>query len=205
LERSAVDQLSWTPVRGALEAPAYGDIVSFTDYEQPDGVDLWYRARGLIASGVTVTAQGPWLMTSVPVIWSLAECGEYLRAPGDPAGAVVIEVLADEATMTTEHRVGLLDVIGRAAPIAVWDTPGLPTGTLSTVTRTYDDGVALRDLIRNAPVLLWQGRRAWGHPYRWLAVTAHTVSRQPTADPGWTDYRLWEITYVEVDAPPVLS
>ena len=96
------------------------------------------------------------------MVWTGEPCGEWLRAPGDPAGAVLIEVMVDEATTTTQHRVGLLDVIGRASPVSVWDTPSLAAGVLATVTRSYTDGTDLYNLIRTAPVLLWQGRRTLG-------------------------------------------
>jgi hypothetical protein len=188
-----------------LEVVALNDVVVVHDYEQPDGVELWYRARGIIRSEGVVVSQGPWLATSTPIVWTPSDCGEYLRDPNDPFGAVLVEVLVDEATTTTEHRVGLIDVIGRASPVSVWDVPSLATGTLPIVTRTFADGTALHELVRSAPVLLWQGRRAWGHPHRWLVITNHTVSRYPSSDPVWTEYREWALDYVEVDPPPVLS
>jgi hypothetical protein len=205
VERSAGDRFSWEPVRGALELAAPDDVVIAHDYEQPEGVNLSYRARGIIKSGDTVVSQGAWLATATPIVWTPSECGEYLRDPSDPFGAVLIEVLVDDATTTTEHRVGLIDVIGRASPVTVWDVPSLAAGTLPIVTRTYADGTALYDLVRTAPVLLWQGRRSWGHPHRWLVVTNHTVSRYPSSDPSWAEYREWALDYVEVDPPPVLS
>jgi hypothetical protein len=113
--------------------------------------------------------------------------------------------VVDAATTTTTHRVGLLDVIGRSSPVTVWDTPSLPAGVLSVVTRTYTAGVDLLELVRTAPVLLWQGRHMWGHPHRWLVVTGHSVSRHPSADSMFTEYRQWDITWVEVAAPAVLS
>jgi hypothetical protein len=205
LERSAGDALSWEPVRGALEVAGPTNTVVASDYEMPEGVAVWYRARGIIKSGAAVLSQGAWKVTSAAITWTTTGCGEYLRDPANPAAALLIEVVADEQTMTSEHRVGLLDVIGRASPVTVWDTPSLAAGMLPIVTRTYADAVALDELVRTAPVLLWQGRRSWGHPQRWLVITQHNVSRRPIANPAFADYRQWELAYIEVDPPPVLS
>jgi hypothetical protein len=205
VERSAVDVQHWQPVRGALAAPASApNIVTVYDYEQPEGVDLWYRARGLIKSGATVLAAGPWKQTGTATVWHPGDCREWLRGAGDPYSAVEIELVVDEATVTTEHRVGLLDVIGRASPVAVWDTPSLGTGEMTVVTRTFADAAALQSLLRTAPVILYQGRHDWGHPYRWMAVVGHATARVPSADVQFRDFRLWTITYVEVD-PPVVT
>jgi hypothetical protein len=205
LERSVGDLLSWEPVRGALELATTGNTMVVPDYEMPEGVAVWYRARGIVKTGTAVTAQGAWKVTSAAVTWTTTGCGEYLRDPADPTTAMLIEVVVDDQTMATEHRVGLLDVIGRASPVTVWDTPNLPTGMLPIVTRTYADAVALNDLVRTAPVLLWQGRRSWGHPQSWIVITGHTTTRAATSDAAYADYREWELTYVEVDEPPVLS
>jgi hypothetical protein len=205
LERSVGDVLSWEPVRGALEVAAPANTVVVADYEMPEGVAVWYRARGITKTGTTIASQGAWKVTSAAITWTTTGCGEYLRDPADTTTALLIEVVVDEQTMTSEHRVGLLDVIGRASPVTVWDTPSLPTGMLPIVTRTYADAVALNDLVRTAPVLLWQGRRAWGHPHSWIVITSHTTTRAATSDAAYADYREWELTYVEVDEPPVLS
>jgi hypothetical protein len=205
VERSASDQVHWSPVRGALAVAAPNDIVTVYDYEQPEGVPLWYRARGLIMSGDTVLSQGDWKMTTGPTTWMVSGCGEWLRAAGEPTTAVLVELVVDEATDTVEHRVGLLDVIGRASPVTVWDTPGLGVGEMRVVTRTLTEGAELARLLRTAPVLLYQGRRMWGHPYRWMAITSHSTSRLPVNMYAWRDYREWVLSYVEVDAPPVLS
>ena len=57
--------LTVTPCHGgqcvaASSAPAPDDVVVVDDYEQPDGVALWYRARGLIKDSSIVVAQGEW-------------------------------------------------------------------------------------------------------------------------------------------------
>ena len=76
----------------------------------------------------------------------------------------------------TQHRVGVLDVIGRASPVTVWDVPALPTGVINVATRNALDEQELRRLVRTAPVLLYQGRVSWGHAHRWLTITNHSVS-----------------------------
>jgi hypothetical protein len=72
-------------------------------------------------------------------------------------------------------------------------------------TRTGAEATALLTLLRNAPVLLYQGRDELGHPYRWLVVTNHTEQRRPVNSPDVMGWREWNVSYVEVDAPPVLS
>jgi hypothetical protein len=207
VERST-DAMDWVPIRGALAVAEDTETVTVDDYEMPEGVDLWYRARGLVRSADgTTTASGPWAVTTSPVVWRVADtgCGEWMRSPAAPDGGVIVELVVDDATVTTEHRVGLLDVIGRASPVTVWDTPSLGAGEMTVVTRSFDDAAALQSLLRTAPVVLYQGRFDWGHPYRWMAVTGHATSRIPSPDPQFRDYRQWTITYVEVDAPAVLS
>jgi hypothetical protein len=99
----------------------------------------------------------------------------------------------------------LLQVIGRASPVTVWDTPSLQTGELRIATRTADAAAQLQALLRTAPVLLFQGRRDLGHGRRWVVVTQHTESRLPVVRNAWQEWREWTVTYVEVDSPPVLS
>jgi hypothetical protein len=176
------------------------------DYEQPEGVPIRYRARGLVLSGTTVLSSGNFTTTAAPgVTWNVTGCGEYLRDPADPTHGVKIELIIDEETSTTEHRVGVLTVIGRASPVTVWDQPSLPTGEMRIATRTGAEATALLKLLRSAPVLLYQGRDELGHPYRWLVVTNHTASRRPVNNPDVMGWREWSVAYVEVDAPPVLS
>jgi hypothetical protein len=205
VERSVGDASSWEAMRGGVTVPAPDDAGVLHDWEMPQGVPLWYRARGIIRSGDIVIAQGAWLATTTPVVWDGgAGCGEWLREPGNPAGAVMVDLVVTDELTTTRHRVGLLDVIGRASPVAVWDMPALPTGVMQVATHTAAQEQALRRLVRSASVLLYQGRPSWGHAHRWIVVTEHAVTRIPDASAVWAEWRQWAISWVEVSEPPVL-
>jgi hypothetical protein len=196
---STVDPDTYETVRGALQLAAPNDTIEIPDYEQPEGVWIYYRARGLIITDGAVVAQGEWTEASA-LLWN--SDFEWLRSKDDPTNALAVRtVMQADHTESTEHRVALFDVDQREDQVPIWGAPAMPAGVLPLQTYTDLEAAALDALLRTSGELLFQGRAQFGHRRKWLVVTSHTKSRFESL----SQVRSYELTYVEIDTPPVLS
>lgn len=177
IERSQ-NEITWTGVRGGMEI-ASGASGTGYDYEFVDGVENFYRVRGEVAS-ITPDLGGVWLKSITR---------PFLNRMLGPAAVV-------DSTFSRDARMGVFDVIGRSAPVAVTDVRGGKNFGLRIISDTDQDSYTLDYLTASGDILYLHAPSAGRIPTAYVAVGTtsrkyHGVSRIST----------WLMDMTEVQAP----
>lgn len=177
IERST-NQITWTGVRGGMEIANGASGVGY-DYEFVDGVDNFYRVRGEVSQQAA----------SLGGIWLKSITRPFLNRMLGPAGIV-------DNTISRAGRVGLFDVIGRTAPVAVSDVRRGKEFSLRVITENDQDYYTLDHMLASGDILYLHAPSDGRIPTAYIAVGSaaakwHGVSRIAT----------WLLEMVEVQAP----
>ena len=182
-------------VNGLLDAePVLTDVLVIEDYEAPLGVPVSYYAEARDASNIVIATRASATVTLDP---GDVQYG-WLKDPGNPARnvRVMIEKAPDWQLpiSQTVHRVR-----GASAPIVLSDVRGSLEGDLSVFTQTDDERLALRQLLAQGSVLLWQAAPGMGEEDVYVAVGVAASARGGgiASDP----WRTWTLPLVQVALP----
>ena len=174
-------------VRGGVEVEPATDALLLVDVAGELGRPLVYVVETF--TGSTVAAQ----VSAAPV--TIPDPGRHVLSDSLTGEAVLVQVVADQDERETSSRGSLLQPIGRARPIPVYDVRESDKGTL----RVYCDASTTADLVD----LLADGRPVVSrHPFNGddlpgmevLYVTSAKRARRSRAGD-----RVWELEYQVVD------
>lgn len=190
-----------TPVRGGINIyPDAAGALVLDDQSAPFGVEVTYRVEQVDATTGTVTEQ-----TSFPV--TLTARGPWLSLP--ITGEAVQLTIVDWPEKAYAFRGSVIGVAGRTAPIVVGDKRLAASSTLTVLTRTKAELLALRDLLASGDVI--QIRPVCGAvEAEYVAVLDVTETRYKPASkptdggvPAGSDWRRLVVMPVQVvDEPP---
>jgi len=188
---------TWKFVRGASYATAAGDIFTITDYEGPNGVNVFYRAQAFSGAFGSVIS-GPWVL-SVPVQWTSTSAWLKTITPGG-AGNVQVKLRETPQIATGDTRTVTVnvktDTLVEAAALETVLGPIRQSGVFHVIGSQYP--VVSADA---GSRLLFQSPTVWGLPDRWLALLNYNLAylnSRVGADP----HRVYTLAAVEVTRPP---
>ena len=168
VERS-LDQSTWTAVRVPDGIITTGTIY---DYEAPNGVTVYYRARGIndtasaALASTWATANATWTDTNS---W-------WLKHPTTPSLNVEVEVKSLQS-YGRQARKGTFQAYGRDDAVVISDTRGPASGSLGFQLRTAAEQDDIDAIIADESPLLLQGPLAANWDDRWLALGDQDRSR----------------------------
>lgn len=180
-------------VRGAFEKDAEDALVA-ADYEAPQNKTLTYYAS--VTDGVQTKASP--LVTVDGVIDRGADVVFGLT---NPLAWVPVIVRAAPA-WTRKSRRDLVEIEGRADPVAVSDVRLYPSGTLPLATLDADGRIALTRLLDTGAVIAFSPRRpTYGFDDVWY-FSVGDVDENRYSDRGYQQERSWDLPVQRVAPPP---
>jgi len=178
-----------------VEVVDVGGTVIVQDVEPPVGRPLVYVAEITAGDGTTrQVSAGP---LTVP------DPGRHVLSDPATGSGVLVDVVADEDTRTTDLRASTLHPAGRARPVVLVDTRSADVGTLSAYTRDAAETAALLALLGSGAPVTSRPTVATPDlpPVETLALTGVTRARRTRAGD-----RVWALPFVVVDPPdPTLA
>jgi len=183
----------WT-VRQWNAAPTGGaPSMQGTDFEAPLGVPVTYTAT---ASSATETS--PASAPKTVTLETNATATVWLKDPRSPALNLRVGVERFD-TQQFDGRIGVMDVIGRPAPVTIGDVRQAATGTIVLVSPDADHTVSLHYLTASGNPLLFQTSPRYGIGNLYMSVTK--VSEARATRLGMYAERRLSLEFVEVDPP----
>lgn len=195
VQRSSDSGATWEWVRTTELEGRMSSSGTVWDYESGNGVSVIYRARAvhLDANGIAYSA---WSSSTSPTSWSSTEKA-WLKHPFYPARNILV-TLVSYSNRTTEARASVLQPLGAAKAVALWDLRGTPTGEIKLVALTEQERDDLEELLSDgSPLLLQVPGQA--EPDRWLAIG--NAVRERVVDKSYQDEAYATLAWSEIDRP----
>lgn len=170
-----------------------GGLATVYDYEAPNGVDTYYRARALhsysgeYAVSSWVTAHTSWSSST----W-------WLKHPTKPAMNLAV-VPYSAPGISRASRQGVFNVLGRKFPVVVDGVRGGRSGTLVLEVDTDEEHVALVKLLDETTTLLLQARSGHHFEDAWVRFQSQDGTR--IVDKLEAEPTFESLPWVEVDRP----
>jgi peptidoglycan hydrolase-like protein with peptidoglycan-binding domain len=161
------------------------------DHEAPLDVPVTYR----VTSGATTFTS-----TAVTVPSDRGNVGSmvWLTHPTKPSLSV-LWCCEDIAERTSPGRNGVLQILGRADPIAITDSRVSPAGTMTGYTFTRAEATKLRALLADGGTLCVRAPAAWDTPWFYCAIG--DVADANAGGSGLETVRSWHLPYTVVAQP----
>lgn len=195
------------PVRGDdpdawFQFSASGAARTLYDTEAPRGTPVTYMVAAVPAAGnLDPSAR------SAPVVQDQSgdDCWWWAAPLTDPSAFVRFEpAIQPVATFPVEN--GVFRTLGRADPVVLFGTRGLPTGDLSARTETYAQADALLAVVgRDEPIVIRAGPAdGWGlYGRRYVAIDPIPVNRVGTGPTSRTGPWVLDLPWTELGATTV--
>jgi hypothetical protein len=173
-----------------VEVVDVSGVVVVQDVEPPVGRPLVYVAEVTAADGTTRQVSAGTLTVPDP--------GRHVLSDPATGSGVLVDVVADEDTRTTELRASTLHPAGRARPVVLVDTRSSDVGVLTAYTRDAAETTALLALLAAGAPVTSRPTVATPDlpPVETLALTGVTRARRTRAGD-----RVWALPFVVVDPP----
>jgi hypothetical protein len=175
-------------VRGGVEVEPTDDALLLVDVAGEVGRPLVYVAETYTGSAVATQ------VSAAPV--TIPDPGKHVLSNSLTGEAVLVDLVADPDERETPTRGVLLQPIGSARPVPVYDTPGSDVGTLRLYTDDAATTAALVALLADGRPLVsrhpWDGTDVPGQEV--LYFTGRKRARRSRAGD-----RVWELEFQVVD------
>lgn len=181
-------------VRGAIEKEVASTYAVVADYEAPQNAPLSYFAR---ASDGVVTRDSP----VVSPAGSVDRGGDVLFSLSNPLAWLRVQVVAFPEVKTRARR-AMVDVVGRADPVAVSDVRMLAAGVMTVATLTEAERQAMNALLAPGAVVAFSpARPTYGFADVWY-LSVGDVTEKRVVRAAEEPSRLWSLDVQRVAPPP---
>ena len=181
-------------VRGAIDKEVSSTYAVVADYEAPQNTALSYFAR---ATDGVVTRDSP----VVSPAGSVDRGGDVLFSLTNPLAWLRVQVVSFPEVVTRARR-SLVDVVGRADPVAVSDVRALGAGAMTVATLTDSERQALNAMLAPGGIVAFSPERpTYGFGDVWYLSVGDATERrvvQAADEPS----RLWTLPVQRVAPPP---
>lgn len=199
VERSTDSGATWAPVRGYADAVFDSPYTpTVYDYEAPLGVSCAYRARALGVNATDDDTSSPWSATNTESPW--VDGGWWLKCPLDPSlNASGVWVLA-QPEISVDETIGVFRPIGADKALTVAGDLYGEDGSWQIRAGDTDDyqTIATIGALMRTQNVLFVSDPFGGN--RYVRIVSRSRSVEGTGDYPRT---VWQVSYVEVDAPAV--
>lgn len=164
------------------------------DYEAANGEEALYRVRSIADNGGGDYAVSDWVEGSGE--WSSTQA--WLKHPTDPTLNLSVRITS-YPSQARAARTGFHQALGADSVLAVTDTRGPVTGSLSLMVDDDAARAALDALVEDGSPLLLQTADGDAWPDRWIVLG--DLARALIADKSWIEPTFDSFPWVEVARP----